>query len=265
MFYLIEFFKHIVKLPLVSLFFLALSFSSIYLFQFQESLHTHLSRQLQENSESGHFHFLISTGENHQRLARQLRDLPGISRVKILSSEVIAQQISDIFESIAIEGLAAQVQQDYNGMRIVFEQGVGQESVSMVQDYIERLHGPHNVSFGPFIKAANDGAKKQGEFVFILKQASKAALVVVTVLWFISAYMFSLELRRHAYIVEQFQRKKYVALKSFFSGSLVIFLIFSGGGVLLGGSLVNSAPFFLMMLIFSLFLARKYQWSEFNN
>lgn len=224
-----------------------------------------------ENKSGGHFHALISADQNHSRLARHLRDLPGVMRVEELSEEAINLQVNELFSHLEgkhVRDIMSSIQTRYVGLKVFFDDDLQERSVALIRDYMVRITGESNITFGPTMKV-NESREEQS--VFMTKNYDLVYRIIQGVsflFWLCFTLFFSRKLRRYSYLTEQFQRKKHVAVKTFFSG--FVSLIFTSFIICVAFSStlnfeIEILLFILTGMVVSLLFLKQYQWvSDFD-
>lgn len=263
-FYLKEFFKTCLKNPVSGLGFVFCTFALCVLTLNRSYIQDELSQRFVLQESGGHFHALVSADQNHSRLARQLRSLPGINRVEELSQDVISEQLEAIFGGFDLgetQELLAQMRLSFSGLKVIFDHDMESRSVDLVRDYMRRLVGSSNLTLGPFVQNQNEDGNSLQQFQVFAKWGSWITIGLTTFVWVIFAFFFASHLRKVGYLIEQFQRKKYVALKSYLCGAVALIAIFAVSLTLMGGDdYIIFSVFLILALMSSMILLRRYQW-----
>lgn len=265
-FYLREFFRNLVKGPILGIGFIITTICLVNALMFRTTIQDMISSQVVYDRSGGHFHALITADQNHARVARQLRGLPGIVRVEELSEQSIAQEIDNIFGSLNMgdaQDVLANMQLRYAGLKVVLTQELESRSVDLIRDYMRRLIGSENLTIGPVMQTRQEGEQNLESFAEFSQWGSWVVIAILFLSWLGFTHFFGNKIRRHAYLLEQFQRRERVAFKMFLTG-----LVFTVGGASVIGIAFGGAEYLLLAgfiaiaICYSLILIRHYDWAE---
>ena len=263
MFYLKQFFSIIKKTPVLGMSFIVLTLVMIVGIGQQDNWEKIVFNSMPNHAEGPYFHALIPGKENYQRVTRKLRDLPGVSMVKILEKNQIKSQVSNIIGNLGMDVSSELFDLDYAGLKVIFKNGLQSRSQNLIRDYLGRLVGSSKVTLGA-IKSQDEAVKNRVQLLQLFKNWGGILLTfVVCSFWLITTVLFTQEIRKTSYIVEQFQRKTNVAFKTFLSGVLVLVgtgMICSmvlGNSMWIGLSIVSA-----VVLFASTPLIRKFKWQN---
>mgnify|MGYP006298324219 CR=1 FL=1 len=262
-FYLKEFFRHFRKNALWAGTYALTTFCLVLALSFQGVIQENVSRHIKVENKTSYFNALISARHNHSRVARKLRDLPGIRRVEEMSEKKIQAEVKELMGSIDlnVSSISKDLDLRYAGLKVILTQELKKESLELIRNYIHRLVGKDQVTLGPVVKPDLSGQRNTGVLKVFSKWGSWFLIAVLGGGWIFSGVALSLSLREHAYLLEQFQRRQRVACKVMAAGTLT----------LLGGSILFVVPFgpysyfyFLPLIalggFFSLLNLRSYHW-----
>lgn len=172
-----------------------------------------------------HFHALVSGRENHSRISRNLQDLPGVERVEVLAEEAIKSKVRDIIGTLDEEISESFLSLNYAGLKVVFTEGLQGNSQDLIRDYLKRLVGSSEVTLGPTQGLVKKKATKNQVRVLVENNAFEAVMALACLIWFALGLNLTGPLSRHSYLIEQFQRRNKVALKTYISLVLPLFII----------------------------------------
>ena len=242
-------------------FFLVVSHILLLLLVALSPTQTHRIRQYAEDffrsstdEEPAHFYTVLDNRADVVLIIKKMSSLPGIEDVSVVPLERMketAQRIRSQMKSLGIEGRIPKL----SGLKIVFQKEVGRKSMELIRSYIKRLAG--------------DGASAVGA-VNMPQQATIRtarigiwAVVFLCLIWFAVNASIAKKIREGAYIIEQFQRRRSVAFKTY-CGVLCIpfFIPLIGGAILLPISLSAVVLVLATVLLGSIHYKRE-QWQGF--
>lgn len=227
MFYLSHYFKLFKTYPLRSVSFVLLGFATFALLALQKPVTSEIQKIAQGESKNAYFHALVSGRENHSRISRNLMNLPGVAHVEILSENLIKEQVKEIIGAISVDIPENLFQLNYAGLKIVFAEGLKANSQNLIRDYLTRLVGESQVTMSAVKQTENKN--KQSFWQAVLEKHGYWILwFLILSIWMGTTILFIQGLRRQAYLLEQFQRRKNVGAKMYLSGQTLIMLIFIG-------------------------------------
>ena len=168
---------------------------------------------------SPYFYAVVSGKEDSPRITEKMRELPGVREVSLVESKEIQQKTREALAGTQAEYLG-RIKSNFLGFKVVFERNLKLKSMKLIRRYLERLVQEGPVTVGS-IKNYRAG---MGENIWITN-AGAIVTLVLCLLWLIVNYTASKGIRERAYLVEQFQRKKTVALKTYLASmGLLIFV-----------------------------------------
>jgi hypothetical protein len=264
MFYLNIFFRAARSKPMSFAFFFLCTLSVCFLGVQRDWFDKQL--QLTKVSNEGpFFHALISGEENHNRISRRLRELPGVESVQVLSPQKVLSEVKNVLNAAGNIGQEAETLGsleafDTAGLKVIFSNQLQERGQQMIRDYLERLVGKDNVTLGAIRAAMRSG--KESQTVQMIKDAwFPLAMGVFGVFWLIAGLGLVEGLRKEAYLVEQYQRRNNVASKSLAIGlsclvGIPLAAVFTFGTPYLMGAIV---PVALCSVLFASVL-RRFSW-----
>lgn len=209
------------------------------------------------------FHALVSGSENHQRLARKLRELPGVESVNIVNEKDLKAEWKSVMASWNIGDLDKYtdfIDDHYAGLKVIFKDALSARSESLVMEYVQRLVGKENVTLSSI-------KRPEAELFNVHKKTPienplNWVYAFLGFIWIGSLFSLSENLQRESYLIENFQRVDGVQLKS----SLALLFTFLlpliglnflwGNPSLLGGGIALT----LVSIVFLVMGLRKWSW-----
>ncbi len=162
-----------------------------------------------------YFHALIDGKENHARISRNLTEIPGVEKVEILPQAEIQAQVQSILTDLKVTIPADMNQLNYNGIKVFLSQGIKDHGQNLIRDYLTRLAGESNITLGNIVNLALPIVPTKFKFFYDYLQYITIALFFV--FWFVSFRMIEQPIQKNSYLIEQFQRRKKVSVKTYLS------------------------------------------------
>ena len=227
MFYLNLFSRAVREHPLRGFGFIFLCGLFILVLLAQNIVNEFIQSRIVKKDQFSYFYVLMSLNENHEDVVRKLRDLEEIKQIETLNQEVIAKEVKKILSELDVNMLSPILNMEYVGFKIIFALQTSTRSRQLVREYIERLVDKKNLILGDIKDNASE--KKPQEDFLLGKSHLLYPLILLMVigLWLIFFMAIKRTLTRIAYLVEQYQRRKQVLLKTLLIGvgSWLVFFI----------------------------------------
>jgi cell division protein FtsX len=208
-----------------------------------------------------YFYSLIPSNENHKWIVRKVSNLPGVSKVKIISKDKVRGQIDKVLEDLNVGSVQSELTLNYTGIEVLFTEDLSQRSQELIRSYLRKLVGENKIILGT-VRYDEHFSNKKKFFISIIKRWGVGLILgLLCLFWFLSFISFSRTIKKTAYIIEQFQRRTHVSLKLALT-SLAISILFS---CLASSSLGNVAWRNILAISFfclstMLFYLRKISW-----
>ena len=174
---------------------------------------------LASRKDNPHFYAIMSKAINHSRISRKIAELPGIKKVVLIDSGRLSQETHKILSSVELVELGTG-NLDLVGLNVIFQRGLKQQSMKLVQSYLKRLVKTETLVIGDIKNVDN----RETSSLFIT-YASVFLTAVLCFFWLIINHLMAKKIQQKAYIVEQFQRKKFVALKAYAFSTIFLIII----------------------------------------
>ena len=259
MFYLVQFFDSFKRHPFRGA---VLAFLTISLLT-SAGLHSTIDKNLQASYKKAqsepYFHALLSSKENASRLQRKIVQLPGVKRVILLGEKQVKDRVNQMMAGFSTNMNTDLLNLEYTGLKVVLSSDLKNRSVDLIRNYMGRLVGKDKLTLGA-VKGKNS-AKQIKQAPFFIEWGAWICVGSLFLLWVLSALSFNQELKRDAYLIEQFQRRTQVSLKTYSVGMLSLI------GLTLGGLVLASSVQWIMvvavsfiLLAFGLTQLKQYSW-----
>ena len=263
MFYLNNFFKSFFQNPFKGAFFIALTLffigSAFVTGHFEKTL----LRGFTKMETGASFFALIDSRENNNRVARKLRELPGVDKVRVLSKADVSSSLDELLKTLNIGVSKDLIDLSFSGLRVQFERGLPARSQKLIRDYLSRLVGADKLTMGAINKEVSDVKKKRSSFIVMIKTYLGPLMTALAgLIWFITFITIRKEFVRSSYLSEQFQRRVNVPIKTLATGFSFLFIITFVAMYALTGLPQVTQLLFVVTTMFLVLVAhfRKVEW-----
>lgn len=224
-------------------------------------LEEQFTRMIPENKAGSYFFALISSSESYQTIAGQMGVLPGVHKVEILSENQIKEEVKNILGNLQLTNPQAMMDLNYVGLKIIYTRDLKPRAQELVRDYLTHLVGESNITLGA-IKSADATLEKRNQLITSIKQWGYTMyLALVLVFWFVALISVRSKITETSYLLENFQRKRKVALKMAINGLSIIFLVSLAITFILGMPKFLNLGFALALFVVGILLhSKNYQW-----
>lgn len=256
MFYLIHFCKIVLRFPVRVLSWVFLTITFLVLASDPNLPLDLLTEYKKQEVVGAYFHALIDGEQNHSRLSRNLLELPQVVQVDLLNQEEIIDQVNTALSGIKHELPEGLLALNYNGLKVTFAADVKESSQDLVRDYLTRLGGSQNVTLGPIVRTQNKPSEKNSwsnSLAYIL-------LGAVFMLWGYLMYSFTKLIHRECYLIQEFQRRNFVANKVYTVAIIFVALISLIVLTTIGQVNIQVTAASLLLIAPFMLLRRRYQW-----
>jgi hypothetical protein len=225
MFYLKNFYSNVKLHPVSGLVFILLIALWGSMFIFQDEINRKILKITEVKSMGPYFHALVDSKVNLPRIIRKLNDLPGIESIQTVPKEEVAKKLKTVLASIDLQEEVNSSSFSYNSLKVTFLKNLRVKSQTLIRDYIVRLAGDDNISL-----SAVKGESEENKSILKLKKILVKWSMPLGVMAFLSIFfpcliLFNSELRASSYLVENYQRRSFVALKTQIFSMLLFFTL----------------------------------------
>jgi hypothetical protein len=162
-----------------------------------------------------YFFAMMPTSENISYVQRKVGMLPGVERVKLLSPEKVSNEIQKTLKAYDSEVDATELTLDYGGLEVVLAIGLQARSQELIRQYIKRVVESPDLLIGPIERSHSMGQSSHILAKFLSRYASMSLLSFFMVLYLIASLMMIKVLKKQAFLIETFQRRRGVFRLSF--------------------------------------------------
>lgn len=210
MFYLNQFFQiyrqHSIRVTL----FLAITGALFFTATHRKQIASTLGLDAKAQNHRPYFHALISSKQNTSWVARKLRELPGVEAVEVLPEKELTEQVNQLLSGMDPDVIQAVGDMQLAGLKVVARPELEARSIDLIKDYLVRLTGKET-TVGATVVATKSAKSNTPMWQ---KYAVEIFVAFLSIIWFSVIGSLSKPLRRNSYLVEQFQRRRGVALKT---------------------------------------------------
>ncbi|RLA62872.1 MAG: hypothetical protein DRQ88_04900 [Epsilonproteobacteria bacterium] len=170
-----------------------------------------------------YFYGLLSASENHSRIRRKMLELPGVNNVKIIEKNEVKNRALEILDNFNM-GQEDEFNFEYLGMEVSLDREVNIRGQELIRGYLIRLAGEENITLGKIYPPSI--SKKLKENLDLFNRYGGIAMAgFLFVVWLFSFFALRKKIKKVAFLIEQYQRKRSVEIKIVLSGVAFFYLI----------------------------------------
>lgn len=222
MFYLTNFFKVLIDQKFKGLAFIVLSFALCFSLLRRDEVKKIFSFS-QKIIQKPYFNALLPSSREASIIASRLERLPGVEEVKLIKHNIDPKKINAVGANLSAEVLNSVLGQDYQTIKVVLEKDLEVRSQSLIKEYLGRLVGDRDVTISEIKTPGKIEINQNDPSFFIDNYGDLYVAIILSVLWLFSCFGIISYIQVNSYLIEKFQRKKDVAMKTFLSGVCVLF------------------------------------------
>lgn len=209
-----------------------------------------------EKLKNPHFYAMIPLSDNISYVQRKVSALPGVERVKLLSSDKVMREVREVLTSMNLDINDKSLGLNYGGIEVVLQHGLQSRSQELIRSYINKIAESTDVLVGTIEKTSI--TKKSFITELLTNRFSDGINFVLIALYTIFIMASFKPLKEHAFLIETYQRRSDVFIKCFLSLHAPILLIMA----MLGMEYVNRASTLtllvvIIMAVFAIFYRRR--------
>jgi hypothetical protein len=214
MFYIIQFYKSLWQFKIKSIFFLITTIMLIGAIHFRQSLHQILSGG--EYKKLPQFSALILKGADTpiSVVAQRMKSLPGVNKIELNSNFKIDS--ASIQEADA--ELKSIIDDEYTVLKVFMDLNLNLEGQTLVQDFLKKLVGEDYITTSRIKNPSSD--YKATPLWYQYKEWWAISFLIS--MWITLIVFLIADTDQNFKILSTFQRRKDIALKSYFVGLLTI-------------------------------------------
>lgn len=252
MFYLKEFFKCIGEAPLRGASFFLFSCLLAMGLTHRQWIAKTVEKVTPEKMVNPYFVAMMDGSVEVSKIQKVLSKLPGVVAVNDKESERSRSKLNTLVNELGKDYSIDQNLMNFKSLRIVMSQSLSTESLDFVREQVVKMGGKDHVTATEIKYPEITTVMKAHPFYgFIARAGDWGILGIITLCWIISYWLCYDLFRSRSYIIEKFQRKKYVAAKTIATGLGVVLISFTAFG--LWNETLKFFDSVILLMIFSVF------------
>lgn len=169
-----------------------------------------------------YFNAVMTKSENPDYIKRKMSDLPGVFAVNVNKSDLRQRLKSFVGQDIKSFGDSF-LSKSYYSIKVLFETNISENTKNLVKEYLKRLVGKDGVSVSQ-VKYPSKKKAIISKNSFLGNWADKMIFGFFALIWFATLWLLKKHANNQAFIIEQFQRKKFVLPKLYMNSTLGVIL-----------------------------------------
>lgn len=212
-----------------------------------------------------YFSVVIDDSVNQDTFYTKVRSLPGVQFIDDRMNQEAQEKLTKLVAELGADYKMATPANTVTAMKIVMSQSISPETMQFVKAQVEIAGGKEHVTAGDIkFPEITKSMSTHPFFSFLKKSGDWGVVFILAVSWMVSFWLCYETFRTRSYLIERYQRKKYVAAKSMASGLGMVVLFFVGLGIFDGTLKVFDV--IILLMIFSVFWTFSMQdWKWRNN
>ena len=217
MFYLIEFLKIGKQNFLICALAIVSSTCLITTIHYQDEIDMKLAKLGKLKSQQPYFNALVDDKVSFSKIKRKMSQLPGVSAITSHGQLNATKEIDRLKAAYGGDILQSLSQLSYKKLKIEVAEGLKPKSLKLIREYLVRLVGKESVTVGEFKYPSL--SKSKIRLIETIQLVGVPALNTLFIFLFgFSLFLMIKPLKKHAFIIENFQRKKSVGLQILLQG-----------------------------------------------
>lgn len=197
---------------LLGLMWLATLASLIVVIIFSQQIDKKVLSFKEQERENAYFYAMIPLSENISYVQRKVEQLPGVERVRVLSSQTVMTQVKKTLTSMGADLAVDDLGLSYGGIEVVLTVGLQDRSQELIRNYIKRIVESNDVLIGTVEQVKSK--KNSLMTTLIFRHFSKLIGCFFLILYLFESFFLMTPLKHHAFLTETYQRKSNVFTKS---------------------------------------------------
>lgn len=196
-----------------------------------------------------YFVAVIDSTVDAGKIKASLSSLPGILAVDDKESLRSQTKLNNLMGELGTDYSLNPELLNFKSLKIIMSPSLSAESLDFVRDQVVKMSGQDHVTATEIKFPEVTGIMKAHPFYsFLEKSGDWGVLGILALFWIVSYWLCYDVFRSRSYIIEKFQRKKFVAAKSLATGLGLIMMLFTALGIWNG-----TLKFFDTVILLSIF------------
>jgi len=265
MFYLKEFFKSIGDSVFRGFSFIL--FSSLLAFSLTHRpwVQTIVEKITPEKMVNPYFSIVIDETVNKDVFFAKVKGLPGVQFIDDQVNQEAQEKLSRLVAELGTDYQMRSPADSMTAAKVIMNQSISPETMQFIKAEVEKTGGNGHITSSEIkFPEITKSMSTHPFFSFLKKSGDWGVILILALAWMISFWLCYETFRTRSYLIERYQRKKFVAAKSMATGLSIFVLLFSGLGILNGTLKVFDV--IILLMIFSVFWTFSMQdWKWRNN
>lgn len=262
MFYLKEFFKSLGEAPIRGISFLLFTCLLAMGLTHRSWVDKTIKLVSPEKMVNPYFVAVLDGQVDGEKLRTYLERLPGIVSIDDKESERSRSKVLSLVKELGGDYSVGSDLLNFKSLKVTMNPSLSVESLDFIRSQAVKQGGADHVSATEIKYPEVTASMKTHPFyVFLNKAGDWGVLGLISLCWVISFALCYNVFRSRGYLIEKFQRKKFVAAKSVAIGLSCILASFAGLGIWNGTLKVfDLVILFMVFSVFWTFLMQEWRW-----
>jgi hypothetical protein len=209
-----------------------------------------------------YFVAVLDGSVNTDKFKQILAKLPGVLTIDEKENERGVSKVNSLIAELGSEYKLSNSILDFRSVRIILNPTLSTDSFEFIRNQAVKLVGKDHVTATEIKYPEVTQVMKSHPFYLFLNKAGDWGIILIfSILWITSYWLCYDIFRSRAYILEKYQRKKFVAAKSLAMGLGSVFLLFTVLAIWNGTlKFVDLALLFMIFSTFWTFSMQEWKW-----
>lgn len=212
-----------------------------------------------------YFSVVIDQSVDKDQFLAKVKGLPGVQFVDDKVNQEAQEKLNKLVAELGTDYQMSAPSEMMTALKVVMNQSISMETMQFIKAQVERTGGKNHVTSGEIkFPEITKSMSSHPVYSFLKKSGAWGIVALLGLAWMISFWLCYDTFRTRSYLIERYQRKKYVAAKSIAAGLGSVLMLFIGLGILNGTLKVFDV--IILMMVFSVFWTFSMQdWKWRNN
>ncbi len=262
MFYLKEFYKSLGDSLFRGFSFFLFSCVLAFALTHRPWIQTIVEKVTPEKMVNPYFSVVIDQTVDKDAFTKKVQSLPGVQFVDDRVNQEAQEKLTKLVAELGSDYQMSVPNELMTAVKVVMNQSVSIESMQFIKTQVERSAGKDHITSGEIkFPEISKSMSSHPVYSFLKKSGAWGVIGLLALAWIISFWLCYDTFRTRSYLIERYQRKKYVAAKSLATGLGSVLLLFVGFGILNGTLKVFDVIILLMVYsVFWTFSMQDWKW-----
>lgn len=216
MFYLTQFFKSLFRSKITGVLFILCTGALVTASFNQERINSTLSNT-DSRDVNPYFNALISKDVNLNSISRKIKSLPGVNRVKHVKTVNANAQLEELNKALNSAVLDRLKTVKYSTLTVELTKNLKVKSQNLIREYLARLVGRESLTLSK-IKYPRQNQQSDSYLDTVLREIDLIIIFSLSFIWILLMIAVVKKNSSYFFLLEKFQRKKYIKEKSMAMG-----------------------------------------------